>query len=188
MGMPELTATVMYGTCLDNEWSRREYVVLNGERFYIRHTPSSSKSNSDARYKHDIDFTSEFAEILGNTYFIDAVPDAKSGVVCQTRNKPCTNNTKFTFYGTIREFVDRLNCAFLYAKIGDSILSEKTTLTTNDAVVGDGYCAMLDPYGSGDIYDPEKSYEFSFEDKTTMPMPDAYPSSSNGPKSAPAST
>ena len=161
MGMPELTATLMWGTCLDEEWTRKEYVMLNGERFYIRHTPSSSKSNTDSRYKHEINFTSEFAEILGNTYFVDAVPDEKSGIICQTKNKPCSNNTTFTFYGTISEFVDRLNCAFLYAGIGDSILKKKTSVTTNDAVSGDGYVAMLDPEGD---YDREKSYEFSFED------------------------
>lgn len=157
MGMPELTATLMWAECLDDEWSRKEYVVFNGERFYIRHTPSSSKSNTDSRYKHEITFTSEFAEILGNTYFVDAVYAYAS-----TYDKPCSNNTTFTFYGTIAEFVDRLNCAFLYAGIGDSVLYTKTSLTTDDTVAGDGYCAMLDPFGD---YDSQGTYEFSFEDK-----------------------
>ena len=160
MGMPELTATLMWESCLDDEWTHKEYVVLNGERFYIRNTPSSSKSNTDQRYKHEISFTSEFAEILGNTYFVDAVPS-----YAETYDKPCTNSTKFTFFGTISEFVDRLNCAFIYAGIADSILKTKTTLTAGDTPVGDGYCAMLDPYGAGSQYDANKSYEFSFEDK-----------------------
>lgn len=157
MGMPSLSATLMWKSCLDDEWSGMEYVVLNGERFYIRHTPSSSKSNTDSRYKHEIDFVSEYAEILGNTFFVDAVPSH-----AVTYDKPCTNNTTFKFYGTISEFVDRLNCAFLYKGIGDSILNNKTSLTINDEIAGDGFCAMLDPFGS---YDKEESYEFSWEDK-----------------------
>lgn len=157
MGMPELTATLMWHVCLDEVWTHKEYVVIRGERFYIRHTPSSSKSNTDARYKHEIDFTSEFAEILGSTYFVDAVPSYSA-----TYDKPCTNNTTFKFFGTIYEFADRLNCAFLYNKIGDSILKTKTSLEFDDEVVGDGYCAIVDPYGD---FDHEKTYEFSWEDK-----------------------
>jgi hypothetical protein len=80
-----------------------------------------------------------------------------------TIDKPCSNNTKVNFYGTIREFVDRLNCAFLAAKIGDSVLATKTDLQRDDAdIKGDGYCATLDPYGS---YDSEASYNFEFEDE-----------------------
>ncbi|MBD5381957.1 hypothetical protein [Clavibacter sp.] len=162
MGIPTLTATLMWESCLDNEWTSKEYVVLNGERFYIRHTPTSSKSNTDFRYKHDLTFVSEYAEILGNTYFVDAVPDLRSGIECQTRNKPCSNNTVFTFYGTVSEFVDRLNCVFIHAGVGDSILKTKTYITTLDQPIGDGFCAMVDPYGD---YDKDKTYEFSFEDK-----------------------
>lgn len=157
MGMPSLKATLMYGECLDDLWTHREYVEFRGERYYIRHTPTSSKSNTDARYKHQIEFQSERAEILSNVYFYDAVYG-----VSTTKYKPCSNSTKFTFFGPIREFVDRLNCAFRYAGVGDYILTTKTSLTTDDIPVGDGYCAMLDPFGD---YDSEKSYEFQFEDK-----------------------
>ena len=161
MGMPELTATLKWPTPLDDEWTGREYVTLRGERFYIRHTPSGKKDNNDARYTHEIEFTSEFAEILGDTYFIDAVPS-----YAETYDKPCTNNTTFSFYGTISEFCDRLNCAFIKKEIADSVLKTKTSLTTSDTPVGDGYCVMLDPYGEGNVYDPNKTYNFEWEDKT----------------------
>lgn len=157
MGVPELTATLMWSKCLDEEWSTKEYVVLRGERFYIRHTPTSEKNNSDTRYKHSINFTSEYAEILGHTYFVDAVPSYST-----TYDKPCTNNTKFTFYGTVFEFADRLNCALLYAGVGDSILKTKTLLNINDTIVGDGFCVIVDTDG---INDPDKTYDFSFEDQ-----------------------
>lgn len=156
MGIPTLTATVMYDTCLDSEWTGDEYVTLRGERYYIRNTPSSSKSNTDMRFKHEINFKPERAEKLSSIYFEDVVPSWS-----ETKDKPCSNSTIFTFYGTIAEYLDRLNCAFLKAGVGDSILKTKTSLTTLDQPKGDGYCAMLDPFGS---YDPAVTKELSFSD------------------------
>lgn len=163
MGIPTLTATLMWGKCLNDEWTGREYVELRGERFYIRHTPSSEKSNTDERYKHSIEFNSEFDEILSNVYFEDYVPSGYVLGNLLTYDKPCSNSSVFTFYGTISEFSDRLNCAFIKAGVGDSILKTKTNLTTLDTPAGDGFCSMIDPYGD---YDPDKSYEFSFEKQT----------------------
>lgn len=156
MGMPKLTATLKYEQCLDDLWTGKEYVTFNGERYYIRHTPSSSKSNTDARYVHELEFRSERDELLGNVYFYDAVYNN-----ALTYDKPCSNSTKFTFFGTLREFVDRLNCVFRYRGIGDSILRTKTDLVVGDKPIGDGYCALIDL--SGD-YDKEESKELSFED------------------------
>lgn len=155
MGIPQLTATLMYPRCLDDEWSGNEYVLYRGEKYLLSGTPTSSKSNTDIRYKHELVFRSE-REVLANSYFCDAVPSWSS-----TYDKPNTNSTEFVFYGTPAEFVDRLNCALRQAKIGDSILEGKTTLTMSDTPVGDGYCAVLDPDGG---YDLEQSREFSASD------------------------
>lgn len=163
MGMPTLTATLMWKDCLDKEWTGKEYVELRGERFYIRHIPTSSKSNTDARYKHELDFRSELDEILSNIYFEDYVPSGYVLGNLLTHDKPCSNSPVFQFYGTIREFSDRLNCAFIKAGIGDSILKTKTNLTTLDTPKGDGYCSMIDAYGD---LDEDKSYEFSFDNQT----------------------
>lgn len=157
MGMPQMTATLMWHECLDNEWTGKEYVTFRGERYYIRHTPSSSKSNTDARYKHELVFHSERDELLANVYFVDAVYNG-----ALTHDKPCSNSTTVIFYGNIKEFCDRLNCALRYAGVGDSALEDKTDLTTLDTVNEDGYCVMLDPYGD---YDKEVSKEFSFSDQ-----------------------
>lgn len=157
MGMPKLSATLMYGQCLDEEWTGREYVVFGGERYYIRDTPTSSKSESDMRYKHELVFRSERDELLANVYFFDVVRDYAT-----TADKPCSNSTTFTFYGNLKEFVDRLNCAFVYAGVGDSILKTKTSLTINDTPVGDGYCAMIDMTGD---YDLNVVKEVSFSDQ-----------------------
>ena len=100
---------------------------------------------------------SESAEILGNVYFYDAVYSYAS-----TKDKPCSNSTKVTFYGNIYEICDRINCSLKYRGIGDSILNTKMSLTTEDEPVGYGFCVMTDSYGD---YDRETSWEFSFEDK-----------------------
>jgi hypothetical protein len=155
MSIPTLTATVMYKECLDDYWTGNEYVEFRGEKYFIRQVPTSSKSNDDTRYKHELTLESE-RNILSNVYFYDIV----DGCVLDV-NKPVSNNTTFTFYGTISEFADRLNCALKYAGVGDSILNEKVHLTLEDEPTGDGYCAVV---GEDGDYDYEESFEFSFED------------------------
>lgn len=159
MGNPQLTATVMYAFCLDKKWTHREFVVLNGERYYIRQTPTSTIANTEAPlYKHEITFRTEREELLGNVYFYDTVYFRES----LAGDKPVANSTTFSFYGNIREFIDRLNCALRYAGVGDSILKSKTTLSIDDKPVGDGYCAVFDPYGG---YDGDITKEISVSDQ-----------------------
>lgn len=158
MGMPQLKATLMWDVCLDKEWTQREYVVLRGERYYIRHTPTSEKSNTDARYKHELVFKSERDELLANVYFYDTVYSHSDTV-----DKPCSNSSKFTFYGNIVECVDRLNAALKYSGIGDSVLNDTTSPSPDAKGIGDGYFAVVELYGEGDI---DSYYEFSFENKT----------------------
>jgi hypothetical protein len=155
MGLPSITATVYYKDCLDDEFNGEQYVKFNDENFFIDFTPTSSKQNTDLLYKHEITFHSE-REVLGNVYFTDSVHEYSL-----TKDKPCSNSTSFKFYGNIKEFVDRLNCALLFAGVGDSILQTKTYLTTEDTPVGDGFCAMIDPLTD---FDYEESEELSFDD------------------------
>lgn len=157
MGIPTLTAELLWQTCLDDEWTHKEYVELRGERYYIRQVQSSEISNNNViKYKHSLDFKSEREQLL-HVYFYDVVPSWSA-----TYDSPNTNSTEFKFFGTPREFCDRLNCAFRYAGIGDSILANKTALTDLDEPVGDGYCVVLSDYGDGDL---DQSQEFEWEDK-----------------------
>lgn len=157
MGIPTLTAVLMWPTCLDDEWTGKEYVVLRGEKYYIRQAQSSEIANNNViKYKHSLNFESE-REQLTNVYFYDVVPSWSS-----TDDRPNTNSTIFKCFCTIREYADRLNCAFRYAGIGDSILNTKTSLTDADTPVGDGYCVVVSDYGNGDL---EQSQEISFEDQ-----------------------
>lgn len=158
MGMPSLTATIMYPMCLDKLWTHREYVVFRGECYFIRQTPSSSKDNTDTRYKHEIQFVSERQQ-LTQIYFYD---DVDKRLNTLTANKWCSNSSVFTFFGNIREFVDRLNFALLKGGIGDSgIGMERKTSDGSINVQGDGYYAVVEEIGG---YDFAATKEMSFED------------------------
>ena len=109
-GAPTISATVMYSTCLDNVWSDDVYVEFNGEKYYLNHTPTSSKSNEDERYKHEVTLVSE-RYLLDSIYFIDVAPSDGAN------DLPVTNSATFSFYGTIKEFAKRLNAAFEYSKL-----------------------------------------------------------------------
>lgn len=109
-GAPEISATVKYSQCLDDVWTLKVYATFNGERYFLKQTPTSSFSNSDGRYTHEIELVSERV-ILDNVYFFDAVPDNT------TPDRPVSNSTKFTFFGDIADFVERLNQSLIYSGI-----------------------------------------------------------------------
>lgn len=116
MGSTNIQATLMYPICLDNYWTQREYIEFKGERYFIFSTPTSSKSNDDLRYKHELNFVSERI-ILDNTYFFDVVADNATDV-----DQFVSNSTKFTFFGDISEFAKRLNYSLKYSKVGYSVV------------------------------------------------------------------
>lgn len=112
MGSSSFTATAMYPTCLDDLWvSGKQYVDFKGERYFIVKTPSSSKSNDDVRYKHELEFLSG-RSVLDNVYVYDVVTgDAGS------TDRYVSNSTKVLFYGDIQEFVARLNFSLEYSNL-----------------------------------------------------------------------
>lgn len=112
MGGSSLTATAMYPTCLDDLWvSGKQYVDFKGERYFIVKTPSSSKSNDDVRYKHELEFLSG-RSVLDNVYVYDVV----TGDAGNT-DRYVSNSTKVLFYGDIQEFVARLNFSLEYSNL-----------------------------------------------------------------------
>lgn len=114
-GAPSISASVKYPVCLDNVWTGKEYVTFNGEKYFIKQTPSSSLSNDDIRYKHDIEFVSERI-ILDNTYFFDVVTDPTDN------DKYVSNSSKVDFYGDINEFAKRLDYSLKYSKVGYTVV------------------------------------------------------------------
>lgn len=108
-GAPTISATVKFVTCLDDVWTDNVYVEFKGEKYFLKQTPTSSYSNEDARYKHELELVSERI-ILDNVYFYDVVSR-------QDEYKPVTNSSKLVFSGTIHQFATRLNYSLEYAKL-----------------------------------------------------------------------
>lgn len=143
---PTITATLEYPVCLDDEWAKwcqvdDVYVVFNGERYYLKATPASSKDNTKATYKHELSFVSE-RSVLETTYMIDDLEN-------QTQNILLSNNTKITFFGTLAEFVERINQSMYFSGIGDTCVYDTSTNppTINPlprTPVGDGFYIVID--------------------------------------------
>lgn len=120
MGSSSLTATAMYPTCLDDLWvSGKQYVDFKGERYFIVKTPSSSKSNDDVRYKHELEFLSG-RSVLDNVYVYDVVT-SDAGIT----DRYVSNSTKVLFYGDIQEFVARLNFSLEYSNLAYRIVIDE---------------------------------------------------------------
>ncbi len=107
-GAPTLTATIYSSEPL--QWKKEEFVEYNGDRFFASYTPNSTKDNSSRMWKNEITFTSR-RELLDNTLFFDVVVD---DVDTQNKDRYRSNQTKFTFGGTIHEFVARVNSSMTY--------------------------------------------------------------------------
>lgn len=128
-GAPSITCTVRFKDALDDSLDDTIYTVFNNEKFYLRRKPTTSLSNTDARYKYDIEFISERV-ILDNVYFIDVVNDPMY--------KGTSNSTKFTFYGHIGQFAERLNYALQYSHldyvvvVDEGVTSEEKNLSFTD--------------------------------------------------------
>lgn len=128
-GVPTLTFTLMYEDCLDNLWSDNVYAVFNNERHFLKMTPTSSKTNDDTRYKHEVELVAE-RKILDDTYFYDAVVGDP-----QENDKPVTNDTELNFYGNIADFAKRMNASLQYTKLQK---------VNEEGLVIDGYYVVID--------------------------------------------
>ena len=152
-GAPTITCTLMYKDCLDDFWSENVYAKFNGEKYYLKQTPTSSYNNESTMYKHDLELVSERV-ILDNVYFFDAVVGNPQG-----DDKPVSNSTKVVFFGNVHEFVKRLNSSLEYAKL----------LKWEDGVDGNGNAIKI-PNGYHVVVDNDENITkeeklMSFEDQ-----------------------
>lgn len=140
---PTITGTLEYPSCLDSEWEAHchfddIFVIFNNERYYLKATPSSSKSNDKSFYKHDLTFVSE-SSVLETVYMID---DNEN----QTQDILYSNNTQYTFFGSIHDFAERINQSMYFSDIGDTCMySNGVIVPIADRVLnGDGYYVVVD--------------------------------------------
>lgn len=125
-GAPTITCTVKHSTCLDDKWNYGVYTVFNEERFYLKKTPSSSRSNKDARYIHELELCSERVQ-LDNVFVFDVTVDGEA--------KPVSNNTEFSFFGTIREFAEKLNSSLKYSGLQSANGADGYRVVVDESIV-----------------------------------------------------
>lgn len=118
---PTISATIMYPTCLDSLWNEYVGVEFKGERYFIENKPSSSYSNQDTRYKHEITFVSE-RKALENVYFKDSLSPT---------NKDAKTLTDFSFFGDLSFFASKLNESLATDSI-DYIVKIDNNITTEE--------------------------------------------------------
>jgi len=139
---PTLTADFYDNECYDNLWDLYNqqsdsyvyrfcdiFTVFRGERYYFKLTPQSQLQNTDARYKHTINFVSE-REKLEHAKMFDVVTTT-------TPDAPVSDSSKFVFYGTLSEFADRINASLIKEGITYSA-------TYNDNTIYSGYHVVID--------------------------------------------
>lgn len=149
-GSPTITAEFMYPKCLDDVWGDSVFTafpsIVNGTKFFLKRTPSSSYSNSDARYKHEIELVCE-SSILDHVLVYDVVPENSPD------QRPVSNSTEFSFYGDIHEFANRLTYSLHYRNINyyvvvdDGIQSESKFVEFSNAVFSDAIKEAYNTYG-----------------------------------------
>lgn len=139
---PTITATIEYPRCLDNDWDNSVYAEYNGEKYYIRQIPSSSKSNTSVMYKHDITLYSE-RFILENIYFTDIEKKTENGVDTLVKKEA----TSIIYRFDLIEYVERLNWSLEVSElpyrvyIDDSIKNSEKAKETKDIFLENAYLA-----------------------------------------------
>lgn len=118
-GAPTITASVNYPSCLDGVWADNVYAEFNGEKFYLKQTPTSSYNNESTMYKHDLELVSE-RKILDDVYFFDVVVGDPQG-----SDKPVSNSTKVVFFGDVIEFASRLQASLEYSGLGYTVVVDE---------------------------------------------------------------
>lgn len=139
---PKISATLMYDRCLDDEWTDRVCTQFNGTFFFIDKTPTSSKSNTDERYKHYLSFVSEKI-LLENVYFLNiADPDNPADIA--------NDMTEFSFFGDIAYFVEKFNRSLTYSHLGTNGIGFRAVVDT-DQYTTDFIAAIEEPFVTFDI-------------------------------------
>lgn len=163
-GAPNISATVHYVECLDEVWDETVHVEFDNEKYFLKQTPTSSKDSNDARYKHEVEFVSE-RSILDNVYFYDVVSAEYSA------DKPVSNSSTVAFFGTIHEFVKRMNESLKHSKLQTVVNGEIQgyQIVVDSDITSDGKLITFeDQFFSGVLQEVFNVYElpYYFEGKT----------------------
>lgn len=128
---PTITATVNYPVCLDSLWTDEVYVEFRGERYFLKHIPSSSYDNTSTLYKHSLDLVSERI-VLENVYFFDVVRENTED------DKPVSNSSEFSFSGDVKQFAKRFEYSAKWSGL------DYTVVVDDDVVLEDKHIQFQD--------------------------------------------
>jgi hypothetical protein len=143
---PIISFSFMHTQCLDDLWSDMVYAEFNGERYYIKQTPSSSFDNTDSRYKHSVEMVSE-RSVLSDVFLFDVVTKN------QGEDKPASNNSNVVFFGDIHEFASRINLSLNYSRVEyrvdvpSNITSEAKLMSLNKQYITQALAEIYKTYG-----------------------------------------
>ena len=90
---------------LDGKWTDEVHVIFEGQNYYLWGIPTSSKDNTDARFKYEMNFKSHWA-CVENVYIYDVVAP-------YIADSPLNESDTFSFYGDITELRKRINAALV---------------------------------------------------------------------------
>ena len=125
---------VKHPLCLDDMWVKDVFVDYNGLKCYISDIPSSQKSTESHLFSYtDITFKS-LGYKLDNIFFFDVVTDDTE---LQYKDRYRSNNTAFSFYGKVDEFVARINDSLIYSKLYDKETDEGFKIVIDEGVVSE---------------------------------------------------
>lgn len=129
---PTITASFNYPRCLDDDWGVDVFAEFNGERYYIRQIPSSSKDNKSVMYKHDITLYSE-RFVLENIYLYDVLKNDDTNVIIRC---------------DLKDFTEVLNRSFeksglkYSVKIDNSVANTEKALEVKDIALDKVYLSV----------------------------------------------
>lgn len=157
-GAPTITASVNYPSCLDDEWTDNVYAEFNGEKYFLKQTPTSSYNNDSAMYKHDLTLVSERVA-LDNVYFFDVVTGDP-----MDSDKPVSNSTKVVFFGSVRDFASRLQASLEYSGLNYTVEVDEDDRIPNEEKL----LSFEDQFFSNVLQEIYNTYEvpYYFEGRT----------------------
>lgn len=158
-GTPTITCTLRSQYCLDSDWKNSIYCVFRDEKFYLRQTPSGTKSNTEYGYSYSLEFVSE-RDLLNNVYMFDAVNTEEEF------DKPASNSTKISFFGDINRFAEKINASLRYSGLQSK--DSEGNILGYEAIVDDGitseekYISIEDAFFSNAIQEIYNTFEIPY--------------------------
>lgn len=126
--VPMISATINSPTSLQGKWNHKQVVTFRNTKFYITEIPSLKHDNVNDYERYEVQMYPEWY-IVKKTLFYDVVDSD----AVDTSEKYFSNSTNVTFFGTLTEFISRINASFKHSKL-DYVAKIADSLVGSDIV------------------------------------------------------